>query len=54
MALRKNVNFDTLEKLVVLTSLFGLDATIRQTYVAMCKKRFVSLFFVLCNNVHKE
>jgi hypothetical protein len=34
----------TLEKFVGLTGLFGLDATIRQTYVVMCKRRFVSGF----------
>jgi hypothetical protein len=46
MALLKNVNFDTLEKLVVLTSLFRLDAIIRQTYVAICKKKICFLCFV--------
>jgi hypothetical protein len=42
MALLKNINFVTLEKLVVLTSLFGLDAP--QTYMVMCKRRFISMF----------
>jgi hypothetical protein len=48
MALLKNINFATLEKLVVLTSLFGLDATIRQTYVVMCKRR---VFCVFCATI---
>jgi hypothetical protein len=44
MALLKHINLAIPKKLVGLAVLFWIGATSRQTYVVMCKRRFVSVF----------